>query len=191
MHYLIDGYNLLRAIRKLSDTVPPGVLELERNWLLKNLHDLLKESADTSAEITVVFDGQRGFGKSERKPDKKFPEITVVFTAGMDADTYIENALTAETFPKQLVMVSDDRRLVKAALKKGCLQVGCLDLEFHLRDNSKPKEEIFIPLKPVKLTPDETAHWEEIFFPEGKGKEEFEGLSDPFFRPKIKKPKQN
>jgi len=53
--------------------------------------------------------------------------------------------LLEERFPKALVVVSDDKRLIKAAEKKGCLQVGCLDLEFHLRDNSKPKEELHIP----------------------------------------------
>ena len=189
MHYLIDGYNLLRAVRKLSDSVPPGVLELERNWLLKHLHELLKDNPGANHEITIVYDAKRGIAGPKKA--SKYPEIAVVFTTGSDADSYIEAVLLEERFPKALVVVSDDKRLIKAAEKKGCLRIGCLDLEFHLRDNSKPKEELHIPMKPIELTPDETAQWEELFFPEGKGKEEFEGLSDPFFRPKIKKPKKN
>ena len=189
MHYLIDGYNLLRAVRKLSDSVPPGVLEIERSWLLKNLHDLLEEAPGNTHEITLVYDAKKGIAGPQKT--KKYPEINVIFTTGSDADTYIESAVSDEKYPKNLIVVSDDKRLIKAANKKGCLHVGCLDLEFHLRDHGKPKEELKIPLKPVELTPDETAQWEELFFPGGKGKEEFEGLSDPFFRPKIDKRKKN
>ena len=52
MPYLIDGYNLLMALRKLRLDEPPDILANERAWLARHLQELLEESGKTSETVT-------------------------------------------------------------------------------------------------------------------------------------------
>lgn len=185
MQYLIDGYNLLRALRKLRMDEPPGIMANERSWLFQHLHQLMKESNRQSESILLVFDG---FPVKDRKSQPaQTPGMEVVFSQKIDADTWIENHLASVQFPKEWKVISDDNRIRKAAKNKGAQPISCLDFEFFLVEGPPEKKEAAIPMKPENLTPEEVTDWEKTFFPNPRELEEFDGLSDPFFRRRKKK----
>lgn len=116
MAILIDGYNLLHASGILAG---PGsgarTLERARRALL---HFLLNTLTPLEIErTTIVFDA--------RHPPTGFPRvvnyggITVHFAAGTgDADETLEQLIRLDTSPRQLIVVSSDRRVQRAARRR-------------------------------------------------------------------------
>jgi len=181
MPYLIDGYNLLMALRKLRLDEPPDILANERAWLARHLQELLEESGKTSETVTLVFDGGSP-EKSKKQAALKHPQIKIEYSKEIDADTWIENHLARVDFPKEWTVISNDKRIIKAAKSKGATPMACLDFEFHLLEGPPPKKDAPVPHKPELLSTEQIKDWEKEFFPNPKDLEEFEGLSDPFFR---------
>lgn len=181
MPYLIDGYNLLMALRKLRLDEPPGILANERAWLARHLQELLEESGKTTEVVLLVFDGISQ-EKTRQQASLKYPQIKIEYSKDMDADTWIENHLAKVDFPKEWKVVSNDKRIIKAAKSRGATPMQCLDFEFHLLEGPPSKKNPPIPHKPESLSKEEIKDWEKEFFPNPKDVEDFEGLSDPFFR---------
>ena len=104
--FIIDGHNLLHTIFKLEgDSGATSDVGLCR--ILGRYFKLTGEKGE------MIFDGTG-------PPDKGgFDNISnlEVFFAGVrsDADTVIEDKISANTAPKRLIIVSSDRRLRKAA----------------------------------------------------------------------------
>ena len=104
--FIIDGHNLLHTIFKLEgDSGATSDVGLCR--ILGRYFKLTGEKGE------MIFDGTG-------PPDKSgFDNIDnlEVFFAGVrsDADTVIEDKISANTAPKRLTIVSSDRRLRKAA----------------------------------------------------------------------------
>ena len=111
---LIDGYNLLHAAGLAHDRYGPGQFEKCRNQLLQEIADRLSEAQ--RERTTVIFDAQ------DAPPDipavQKFARISVVFSVGSDADTMIEAMLESHASPRQILVVSSDHRLQKAASRR-------------------------------------------------------------------------
>ena len=111
---LIDGYNLLHAAGLAGDRYGPGQFEKCRQRLLQKLADRLSETQ--RERTTVIFDAQ------DAPPDvpavQKFARIAVVFSVGSDADTMIEAMLESHSAPRQVLVVSSDHRLQKAASRR-------------------------------------------------------------------------
>ena len=111
---LIDGYNLLHAAGLAQDRYGPGQFEKCRQRLLQEIADRLSEAQ--RERTTVVFDAQ------DAPPDipavQKFARISVVFSVGSDADTMIEAMLESHASPRQILVVSSDHRLQKAASRR-------------------------------------------------------------------------
>jgi len=109
---IIDGYNLMHAAGLGRSRYGPGDLERSRIRLLKQLSNLM--DSNIAADAVVVFDsGQNSSGE----PQQEFASpISVLFSQnGMDADTEIESMLTSHSSPRQVLVVSSDHRLQKAA----------------------------------------------------------------------------
>ncbi len=120
---IIDGYNLMHASGLGRSSYGPGDLERCRNRLLKQLEYSLDESA--AADAIVVFDGQ-STSASEAALNSP-PSINVRFSpTGSDADTEIETLLRTHSSPRQILVVSSDHRLHKAARSR---KAQCLDSE--------------------------------------------------------------
>jgi len=113
-YLLIDGYNLLHAAGLARDRYGPGQFEKCRQRLLQEVADRL--TAEQRASTTVIFDAQHA------PPDvpsvQRFAGISVVFSVGSDADSLIEAMLEKHSAPRQVLVVSSDRRLQSAASRR-------------------------------------------------------------------------
>ena len=111
---IIDGHNLLHAILKAEEApVAIGAVDLCR--ILGRYLKLIGRSGE------IVFDGT---GPPDKSGFDDMGNLEVSF-AGIrsDADSVIEDKIIATTAPKQLTIVSSDRRLRKAAHARKCSSI--------------------------------------------------------------------
>src|SRR4029078_8020095 len=117
MPVLIDGYNLLHASGILGGrrTNGHGALERSREALLNVLVESLP--AEELTRTTVVFDAHDPpWGLSRHLNHRG---LTVHFASRHeDADSMIEELIKAHSAPRNLVVVSSDHRLHRAARKR-------------------------------------------------------------------------
>lgn len=156
MPYLIDGYNLLRAVQKLEEFA-----DLTDVQLCRALSDYLCAVRDHGH---IVFDG---IGPPDKSAFGQIPKLEVYFSGQTyEADDIIEEKISDNTAPKSLVVVSSDRRLRKAAGKRKAVPVSAeqfwqtllLQLERHAnRPAPEPTE------KRHGLTERETDVWLDLF----------------------------
>jgi predicted RNA-binding protein with PIN domain len=158
MRYLIDGYNLAHAMNLLSARSPASRLESAR----RNLLDRLALGHGREAgNVAVVFDA--------RAAPPGVPARQEIFGIEVRfapvADDLIEDLLAEERTPRQLTVVSDDRRLQQAARRRGCAVLGCLDYLERLAAppaaKAPPAPEA--PAKPQGSSGEETRYWLERF----------------------------
>lgn len=112
---IIDGYNLMHAAGFARRKYGPGGLERSRNRLLARLAELL-----TGAErqrTTVVFDAKEApAGRSDADVRSG---LCILFARDTDeADDLIERLIAQHSAPKQLLVVSSDHRLHRAARRR-------------------------------------------------------------------------
>ena len=126
-HYLIiDGYNLMHAADIARRSYGPGDLERCRNQLNRLLTDLL--GRDALSRTSVVYDAFDSTSDANRSQDHA--GLHVLFAPkGTDADTEIERLLSKHSSPKQVLVVSSDHRLHKAARRR---RASCVDSEDFL-----------------------------------------------------------
>lgn len=103
---IIDGDNLLWALRQ-------SVEEREITTELELCAVLSRYFASTGEQGQVIFDGA---GPADHSQFDKIANPEIIF-AGFhrDADSVIEERLKVSTAPRQVTVVSSDRRLRKAA----------------------------------------------------------------------------
>ncbi|RRS02008.1 NYN domain-containing protein [Glycomyces terrestris] len=111
-HLIVDGYNV--TISAWGETL---TLEQQRNRLV---HGLGAVAAQTSAEITVVFDGADAiFGA---KPSAR--GVRVLFSAkGQIADDVVVELARVEPEGRPVVVVSSDREVVDRVRREGAYAV--------------------------------------------------------------------
>ncbi|MCA9062413.1 MAG: NYN domain-containing protein [Planctomycetaceae bacterium] len=120
---IIDGYNLMHAAGYARPRYGPGDLEQQRNRFVRHLLSLVRP--DLLADLTVVFDAFASSG--DQKTALHDTAATVVFAApGTDADSDIEERLAGHSSPRQVVVVSSDHRIQKAAHRR---RAKCVDSE--------------------------------------------------------------
>jgi predicted RNA-binding protein with PIN domain len=120
VHLLIDGYNLLHA---LGMSPQSSGLSLERSRL-RMLDWLGSATRDKSADICLVFDAAAASGTSERT----VRGMLIRFSTGQTADDLIEQLIRDERVPSSLTVVSNDRRIQRAAQRRGCIWWSCGEL---------------------------------------------------------------
>ena len=116
MKYLIDGYNLIFECGLQGRQTNAESLARARNELLQTLATEL--SITEKAGVTVVFDAKKQMlsGQQERE---RFGKIVVLYSIHYeDADEMIERLIRQHAVPKDLVVVSSDHRIHKAALRR-------------------------------------------------------------------------
>ncbi len=115
LQILIDGYNLIHAIRALADqTGAPFDPEAERRSLLSLLHTFRHR---TGARIHVVFDGSKsGYKYGYTRNDGG---IDVTFSSPDEsADHVLMTWLEESHHPKSILLVTGDRQIVKVARRR-------------------------------------------------------------------------
>jgi len=121
--YLIDGYNLLHAMGVLRGRVGPQGLEKARLRLLGLLQGALGKDA---SQATIVFDAAAA--PAGAAGEQEYQGIQVYFAIHhKQADDLIEALIRQNSAPKQLTVVSDDRRIQAAAQRRHCPVLGCLE----------------------------------------------------------------
>ena len=114
MPYLIDGYNLLRAVQKLEEFASMTDVQMCRA-----VSDYLCCVRDHGH---LVFDGS---GPPDKSPFGGIPSLEVYFSGpSCEADDIIEEKIQDNTAPKSLIVVSSDNRLRAAAAKRRAVAIG-------------------------------------------------------------------
>ena len=112
---LIDGYNLLHAAGLSQARYAPGDLRRQRHRLLVRLAREL--TTEERVRCTVVFDAIEAPSGLDRS--MRHAELLVRFAdPGHDADSLIEELIESHSSPTQLLVVSSDHRIQKAANRR-------------------------------------------------------------------------
>ena len=120
---IIDGYNLMHAAGLGRSRYGPGDFERSRIRLLKQLTNHL--DAGVAADAIIVFDsGQNSSGDPQQ--ESASPLSVRYSQNGLDADSEIEALLSSHSSPRQVLVVSSDHRLHKAAHRR---RAQCIDSE--------------------------------------------------------------
>lgn len=146
---VIDGYNLLHEAGLARARYGPHDLERVRLRLLKLLRRKL--TPEERPRTTVVFDGpEDSFTPTSHTT---YRELSVIYSgAGREADDVIEELVRAHSAPRQLIVISSDNRLRRAARAR---QAGSItSAEFVAELDERTKEE---PESPAPPSPEETA----------------------------------
>tara|TARA_R110002072_G_scaffold238769_3_gene396464 strand:- start:104350 stop:105006 length:657 start_codon:yes stop_codon:yes gene_type:complete len=167
---IIDGYNLMHSVGYARERYGQGGLERSRHRLLRFLVNRL--DFEERRRTMVVFDARTIPFEGVRQ--QKFEEMTILFNqAGSDADTLIEELILEHSAPKQLEVVSGDRRLQKAIKRRKGIAVESEDFARMLRGRvsivSGSAQDI-VPATDSSTQPDnaalsnsETEYWMDIF----------------------------
>ena len=160
MALLIDGYNLLHVTGISGKGRGPGSFQRSREALLRFLAASL--DASQRKDTTVVFDAAEappGLPSSLRHE-----EIRVRYARGYpDADTLIEELIQQDHAPRQLLVVSSDHRIQRAARKRRARTMDSDQWYTELwqrRAQTLSKSERPVPEKPIgELSEAEIDYW--------------------------------
>ena len=109
VHYLLDGYNVLKQIPAFRDLpLEDGRLGLLR-WI-----DQSRPQGSVNNQVTVVFDGHPDHFGSPPHGD-----IRVIFSDGCSADDKIKRMVEEDVDKKNCVVVSDDKDIFLYARSLG------------------------------------------------------------------------
>jgi uncharacterized protein len=116
MRLLIDGYNLLFASEVFASAAGPPTLHRTRIAFLEFLAGSIEEKV--RAGTTIVFDAtQAPAGLSH---ELSFAGMRILFSRNpSDADALLEDLLEAEKSPREVMVVSSDHRVQRAARRCG------------------------------------------------------------------------
>jgi len=136
--FIIDGYNFLHAAGMIPRTVGPATLGRSRQHLLHFLESRL--SFQERQNTTIVFDVHQL--KDEIVPHESFAQMRIINAVNYpDADTCIEELIIKHSAPKQLIVVSADHRLHRAAQKRKATAIDSEDFFEYLNNReSNPRK---------------------------------------------------
>lgn len=129
MHWLIDGYNLIRQVDFLQAEEHKGLAK-GREALLKFLAEFARRWLKGKSKITVVFDGPKTEpvpARFKANPDGYHPSfppnpvgIKTVFSRGTTADQVIKELITESSNPGEITVVSADGEVKRFAKRHRC-----------------------------------------------------------------------
>lgn len=166
---IIDGNNLLHAVRLLGPTRVPGreklLKEIER-WASVHRH-----------EVTLVFDGPIPHGPFARQMESQ--TIEVLFSGPRTADDCIVERIQHAAHPERVNIISDDKAILHEARHHRCrvtsnaLFIASLYPPDAAAAPRSPKE---TPIdKPGAVSQSERDFWLESF-DDGKSDDPFDGF---------------
>lgn len=152
--FIIDGNNLFWSVRS-----SPDVAEYNNDFQLCRIIGRYLGLIGETGQI--IFDGT---GPPDKRGYENIGNLDVFFAgAGRDADTVIEGKIKASSGARELVVVSSDRRLRRAAKASGASAVKSEDFWVQLKKELKRKKTTKEPDgKRHGLTESETKQWLEF-----------------------------
>lgn len=160
MRYLIDGHNLVFAMKNGADQLAGFEVSHTAQLLCKVLQEYMYHKR---ADAVLYFDG---LGPQDRRFYNNFTHVNVVFAgADYEADDYIIGDVETDTAPKSLVVVSTDRRVKEVAKKKKCRMIDSFDFWCDMVEYvNKPKKKKPEPSAKTKgLSESEVDAWMKVF----------------------------
>lgn len=132
MHFLIDGYNLMKKMQlpkchEFEEERNEFLLELKRFSMMQSQRNM----------ITVVFDGSPRYMHYQ---DLSKDNISVRFSLDVEADDIIIEKVENAQNPKQLVIVTEDRRIINAVKDFGVRILKSSDFISQLAQKKLKKE---------------------------------------------------
>lgn len=116
LHYILDGYNVI----KRTDFLASLKLEDARNELVRFILNK-RPHGSRRHKVTIVFDGKSGFYMNE--PEGKAVEI--IFAIKTNADQEIKRLIDRSNNARNLVIVTDDREIQSYAKTSRAQILGC------------------------------------------------------------------
>lgn len=117
LHYLIDGYNVIKKIdflnyKKLKDAREALLRFIDRNT----------PQGSPNNKVTIVFDGKDDVFSFSHNYD-----FNVIFTKNESADTCIKSLVDKASNPKNFIIVSDDRDIILHCRAQGAKILAVVD----------------------------------------------------------------
>jgi predicted RNA-binding protein with PIN domain len=169
MRWIIDGYNVMHAGGRLAPKLGREGFKRARRRFLDELSTAL--GADIAGQTTVVFDASAHPG--DFRLNATYRGLGVLFALGDEsADARIEQLIANHSNPKMLTVVSSDRRIRQAAVRRRTRYLTAeqywelLD-DFKERASRKSNSEIVAERKDSededRAATDESALWADVF----------------------------
>ena len=154
MPILIDGHNLLYAVKSITDGQIHGEIQL-----CNFLSDYLRQARQRGE---IVFDGT---GPRDKSGLSGTANLEISFSgAYTEADAIIESRIRESTAPKRLTVVSNDHRLVKAAKARKAVAVTADDFWGQVfKKLTRKRREPEPQSKRIGITEGETEFWLKFF----------------------------
>jgi predicted RNA-binding protein with PIN domain len=151
MLLLVDGYNLLWAVKKLTEQ-ESVVTDVRMCWYVNEYLRKIKQMGE------MIFDG---VGPPDKRGFDGFTNLEIIFSGrDIEADTVIENKIRINSAPKGLTVISSDRRVRDAAKTRRAISIKAEDFWLGLTKELEKKERIKEPKqKRHGLTDGETDYW--------------------------------
>jgi predicted RNA-binding protein with PIN domain len=165
MQWLIDGYNVMHAAGAIDGREGRVRFRLARR---RFLNDLAAGLGPLVHDATVVFDASKPPG--DFPIESVYKGITVVFAlADEDADARIERIIAHHSHPKDVTVVSSDRRVRLAATRRKARAMKADDFLDRLttlayeRPNPDPDDHPEAKPPAALMDDAEKAFWQEVF----------------------------
>jgi uncharacterized protein len=169
MRWLIDGYNVMHAGGRLGTKLSRSGFRRARRQFLDELSAAL--GPQRAPQTTVVFDASVHPG--DFAIDAEYRGLGILFALGDEnADARIERLIAADSHPKTLTVVSSDRRIRQAAVRRRSESITAerfWEWIDDLKERSRQRPAVIAPPPPVLPDPARQApsgdesHWLETF----------------------------
>jgi len=149
---IIDGYNLLRAVQNLSEQ-SFNITDAQLCRIIDEYLGRIKKRGG------IVFDG---IGPRDKTVFNNLRNLEVVFSgSNREADDIIEKLILENTAPRNLTVVSSDRRIKTAANKRKATTADCVDFWTEVIKilEKKKKRQVEPQAKFTGITEAETEYW--------------------------------
>lgn len=128
---LVDGYNVIRRVRALSE-----VFERDPATARDRLVDMVASYSADAKEAVVVFDGSAEVGM--QRADEPADVVRVVFSSGQDADSVIEAmAHEARRAGRTVTVVTSDSAIRDVVLGERVTYVRAEDMVDSIREHTE------------------------------------------------------
>ena len=152
MRVLGDTCNVLHT----TGILPPGLAGLD----VAGLGALIGTSRWAEDRVVLVCDGTPPSGGSPRPG----PGIRVIYSLEKEADEILERLISDSTAPRELLVVSSDRRVRRAARRRNARDLESdRFLRALLEDRQAHQNQPEPHHRPASLRPGEVKSWENLF----------------------------
>ncbi len=161
MEFFIDGYNLMHAWGRISSTRAGEAFRRDRRRFLNDLADRL--GPDRAGRATVVFDASSPPG--DFPLESRFRGLALVFALGDEnADARLERMIARHSHPRDLVVVSTDRRIRQAAARRRAQAVRSEEFLDMIERLARTRNTEHEPTDNAELPePREAEDWAQVF----------------------------